>query len=136
MFLLNAFRDSLGRYRIYNCIYNQCLSTLMLWVRTPLRRVVLDTTLCHKVCKWLAAGRWFYPGTPVSSTNNTARHDINEILWEVALNTITLHLLPQFVISHQCVTCIPGNKYSAVACIQLCPDNPDKYNSILSFIFI
>jgi hypothetical protein len=32
--------------------------------------------------------RWFYPGTPVSSTNKTDRHDITEILLKVALNTI------------------------------------------------
>ena len=31
---------------------------------------------------------WFYPGTPVSSTNKTDRHDIAEILLNVALNTI------------------------------------------------
>jgi hypothetical protein len=30
----------------------------------------------------------FSPGTPVSSTNKTDRHDINEILLKVALNTI------------------------------------------------
>jgi len=30
---------------------------------------------------------WFPPGTPVSFTNNTARHDITEILLKVALNT-------------------------------------------------
>jgi len=28
-----------------NYLCNQCLSSLMLWVRTPLRRGVLDTTL-------------------------------------------------------------------------------------------
>jgi hypothetical protein len=39
-------------------------------------RVVLDTTLCDKVCLWLATGRWFSPGTAVSSTNITDRHDI------------------------------------------------------------
>ena len=33
--------------------------------------------------------RWFSPGTPVSSTNKTGRHNINEILLKVALNTIT-----------------------------------------------
>ena len=33
-------------------------------------------------------GRWFSPGTPVSSTNNTDRHDIAEILLKVALDTI------------------------------------------------
>jgi predicted secreted protein len=33
---------------------------------------------------------WFSPGTPVSSTNKTDRHDIAEILLKVVLNTITL----------------------------------------------
>jgi hypothetical protein len=35
-----------------------------------------DTTLCYKVCQWLATGRWFSLGTPVSSTDKTDRHDI------------------------------------------------------------
>jgi hypothetical protein len=52
----------------------------------PLRRGVLDTTLCDKVCQW------FSPGTPVSSTNKTDHHGITEILLKVALNTITLIL--------------------------------------------
>ncbi len=30
---------------------------------------------------------WFFPGTPVSSTNNTECHDITEILLKVTLNT-------------------------------------------------
>ena len=51
-------------------------------------RGVLDTTLCDKVCQWLATGWWFYPGTPVSSTNKTDSHDITEILLKVPLNTI------------------------------------------------
>ena len=42
----------------------QCLSTPTLWVRIPLRQGVLDTTLCDKVCQWLATDRWF---SPVSS---------------------------------------------------------------------
>ena len=25
---------------------------------------VINTTLCYKVCQWLAAGLWFFPGTP------------------------------------------------------------------------
>jgi hypothetical protein len=37
---------------------------------------VLDTTLCDKVYQWHATGRWFSPGTPVSSTNESDRHDI------------------------------------------------------------
>jgi hypothetical protein len=51
-------------------------------------RGALDATLCDKVCQWLATGRWFSPGTPVSSTNKTDRHDIAEILLKVALSTI------------------------------------------------
>jgi hypothetical protein len=38
------------------------------------------------------AGRWFFPGTPISSTNKTERHGKIEILLKVALNTITLTL--------------------------------------------
>jgi hypothetical protein len=40
----------------------------------------------------LATGRWFSPGTPVSSTNKTDRHDIAEILLKVALNTMNMNL--------------------------------------------
>ena len=36
----------------------------------PLRRGVLGTPLCDKVCRWLGAGSWFSSGTPVSSCNN------------------------------------------------------------------
>ena len=58
----------------------------------PLRRGVLDTTLCDNVCQWLTAGQWFSLDTPVSSTNKTDRHDITEILLKMALHTITLTL--------------------------------------------
>ena len=46
--------------------------------------------MCDQVCPWLAAGRWFSPDTLVSSINKTDHHDITEILWKVALNTIIL----------------------------------------------
>ena len=75
-----------------NWIYN-CLSPLTLWVWIALRRDVLDTTLCYKVCPWLATGQWFSPGTPVSSTNETDRLDMTDILLKVALNTITWILI-------------------------------------------
>jgi hypothetical protein len=38
-----------------------------------------------KVYQLLAHGRWFSPGTPVSTTNKTDRHDKTEILLKVAL---------------------------------------------------
>jgi hypothetical protein len=44
-------------------------------------------------CRWFATGRWFSPGTPVSSTNKTDRHDITEILLKVALNILTKLLM-------------------------------------------
>jgi hypothetical protein len=68
---------------IYNYPCNQCLSPLMLWVRILIR--ARCTTLCDKICQWLVTGQWF---SPVSSTNKTDRHDIAEILFKVALNTI------------------------------------------------
>jgi hypothetical protein len=68
---------------IYNYLCNQCLSPLTLWDRIPLRRDVLDTTICDRVCQWLATGRWFFPGSPVFSTNKSDRHDITEILLKV-----------------------------------------------------
>jgi len=102
-----------GRDRMVDGCYlwNQCLSVLTLWVRIPLRREVLDTTLCGKVCLWLAECRWFYPGTPVSSTNKTDRHDIIELLLKMTLNTITLfvtafllNLILQKIILHRIVS--------------------------------
>ena len=45
---------------------------------------------CNKVFQWLAAGEWFSPGAPVSSTNKTDLQDITEILSKVAFNTIPL----------------------------------------------
>jgi hypothetical protein len=50
----------------------------------------------YKVSQYLAAGRWFSPGTLVSSTNKTDRHNINEILLKVVLNTISLTLSDYF----------------------------------------
>jgi hypothetical protein len=95
-----VFRGRRGRERMvvgfksYLC--NQFLPPLTLWVRFPLRRGVLDTTLCDKVCQWLAAGRCFSSGTPDSSTNKTDRHEINVILLKVAFNTTTLSITHPF----------------------------------------
>jgi hypothetical protein len=43
-----------------------------------------DVTLCDRVCRRLVTGRWFSPGSPVSSTNKI------EVLLNVALNSTAL----------------------------------------------
>jgi hypothetical protein len=49
----------------------------------------------HFAIKFASDLRWFSPGTQVTSTNKTDRHDITEILLKVPLNTITLILTPE-----------------------------------------
>ena len=51
-----------------------------------LLKIGIKVTLEYDV--WLATGRWFSPGLPVSSTNKTDRHDITEIVLKMTLNTI------------------------------------------------
>ena len=60
---------------------NSCINTICI-------QCVLDTTLCDKICQWLATGRWFSPSTPVYSTSKTDHHEIAEILLKVTLTTI------------------------------------------------
>jgi hypothetical protein len=67
---------------------------------SPIRRgFALGLVNYKKGCTRLAAAsdkayqlhahdRWFSPGNPASSTTKTGRHDIDEILLKVALNTI------------------------------------------------
>jgi hypothetical protein len=86
LFLHVHFRGRHGR--------NQCLSPLKLRVRIPFRWGILNTTLCDKVCQWLAAGRWF---SPVSSTNKTWPPRYNWNIVESGVkhhdpNTITLNI--------------------------------------------
>jgi hypothetical protein len=52
---------------------------------------ILQTTLCDKVCQWLAVGRWLSPGTPVSSTNKTDHPEVinfNNIGWFLSVEEI------------------------------------------------
>ena len=53
-----------------------------MWVRTPLRRGVLDTILCYEVCPWLAAGQRFSPGTCHLITNN--------IVWKYQMKSLQI----------------------------------------------
>ena len=61
------------------------------WVRAQLcklqKRCTRLAAASDKVYLLLAQGRWFSPGTPASSTTNTFRQNIAEILLKVALNT-------------------------------------------------
>jgi hypothetical protein len=41
-----------------------------------------NTKLCDKAWQCLAAGLWFSPGIPVSSSNKADCHDITEILFD------------------------------------------------------
>jgi len=79
-------------------------------------RGVIDTTLCEKVWPWLATGRWFSPGTSVSSTNKTDHHDITEILLKVALNTITLTLA--LIYDYNCNILLPVYSFAnTIPCV-------------------
>jgi len=71
-YVKKKFVRSYGSW-IYNYLCNQCLLPLMLWVWFLIR--ARCTTLCDKVCQWLATGRWFSLGSPVSFTNKTDGHD-------------------------------------------------------------
>jgi len=59
-----------------------------------------------KAYQLLAHGRWFFSGTPASSTTKTGRHDIAEISLKVALNTkyqkanqsFLLHMYHNFIL--------------------------------------
>ena len=66
----------------YSYICNECPSPLILLVRISIR--ARYTTLCDKVCQWLA----FSLGPPVPSININDCHDITEILLKVTINTI------------------------------------------------
>jgi hypothetical protein len=76
---LQSFKGIVRFYLLHNTpiYYNK------LWTSHRIYHV-LDTTFCEKVCQWLATGRWFSPGTPVSPSNKTDCHDITEILLKVA----------------------------------------------------
>jgi hypothetical protein len=82
-FLLGAVVAVIVWY--YQC--NHCLSPLYLWVRIPLKWGVLDTTIYEEVCRWLAAGWWFSPGTSISLTTvrvivfNATFNNISVISW-------------------------------------------------------
>ena len=68
---------------------------LIVWkmdLQLPMQSVPITTDIVNlNPTQWLSAGLWFSPCTPVSSTNKTDHHDIQnvtELLLKVVLNTI------------------------------------------------
>jgi len=78
---------------IYNYLCNQCISPLKIWVQTPfMERCTRNNIMWYSLSENCdRSNRWFSPGTSVSPTNKTDRHDITEILLKVVLNTINLN---------------------------------------------
>jgi hypothetical protein len=89
----------------------------------------LDTALCDKVRQWLATGRWFPPGTQVSSTNKTDLQDIAEILLNAALSTINQPT--NYFIHHDKLSIITSVFLSFRQI--LCPLNVDTTRSLCIF---
>jgi hypothetical protein len=80
-------------FMVFNATFNNISVPIAIKVvssNTAHGRGVLNTTLYDKVCQWLGAGWWFSPGTPVSSTNKTDRHDITEILFTTSTCIVRL----------------------------------------------
>ena len=112
---------------IYNYLCNQFLSPLKLWVRTPFMAKCTRYTLCDKVCQGLVTGGWFSPGTPVSSTNKTDRHDITEIVLKMALSTIYHTILTELEYFIQIYQFVLLNNFLDTNCIS----NPGRYSSTI-----
>jgi hypothetical protein len=79
------------------------------WVRARLckwqKRCTRLAAASDKIYQLLAHGRWFSPGTSVSSTTKSGRHDIAEILLKVALSTIYIYHY-QFTIKIMYTLCV------------------------------
>jgi hypothetical protein len=91
IFLLHI-RGRCGHDRMvvgFTTTYAISLSPLKLWLQIPLTVRCTQYTLCDKICRWVATGRWFSLGTLVSSINKSDRHDITEILLKVKHNNPT-----------------------------------------------
>ena len=71
------------------------------------------------ISQWLAAGRWFFPGTPVSSTNKTDHHNIaeiwlNNIIWRNVTECVGLVHTDRIIISSKGSTFSPW--YTSIRC--------------------
>jgi hypothetical protein len=86
-------------------------------------RILPDTTLCDKVCQWLATGRWFSQGTSVSSTNKSDCHNIAEILLKTIGNTHrTWQICGKYIDICQLVCSYISTVIILLESIVLCPE--------------
>jgi hypothetical protein len=91
------------------------------WVRARLCKLQKGCTQLaaarDKDYQLLPHGQWFSPGTLSSSTTNTGRHDIAEILLKVALNIINqiksnIDIYVHFVYIYNLSLCLCGSDTS------------------------
>ena len=80
-FIKNTCWDRRGRdHMVVGCRTTYAISANHHWrcgFESRSGRDVLDTTLCDKVCQWLATGPWFSHCPPVYSSNKTDCYDKN-----------------------------------------------------------
>ena len=88
-----AVLDVIGKLRKVNIFQRKRLNRLKI-IHDKTRNYDCETGQCLSNVHKLRMLNWFSPGTSVSFTNKTYRHDITEILLKVALNTITITLTP------------------------------------------
>jgi hypothetical protein len=78
------WQSTVTRRRHLRILVTHCYIVLWYSVSDNNMFMIYIIHLCDKVWQWLAAGRWFFPCTSVSSTNKTDSHDIAEILLKVS----------------------------------------------------
>jgi len=74
---------------INSYLCNQCHHHWSCQFESRSWRGVLDTKVCDTVCQWFAIGRWFSPGTPVSSTNKTDHRDMYMCLGGISFASVS-----------------------------------------------
>ena len=87
--MFHDFFSIIGLFCFMNILLKLSISTIW-WG-------VLDTTLCDKVCQWLAAGLWFSLGTPVSNKQNWSP----QYNWNIVDISGIKHLIPHYPYQHK-----------------------------------
>jgi hypothetical protein len=83
-------------------------TTIHNWMKLKLKHkvhVILSMMHWSIIFAWLATGRWFSPGPPVSYTNKTDSHDLTEILCcvKIKIDYAETKMSVKFEISRTCL---------------------------------